>query len=128
VIPGLFDRSQTIGQPDKTQPAADCRLTLEPRDNGQVYVSWNVAEAYQQALRNRGGQQLTLRIYDATNLDIDYNQPHSVQTYVCNETDQDKLVDVPAGDRDYVADLGYFTDDNRWLRLVRSVHVHIPGH
>jgi hypothetical protein len=123
----LFDRSQTTGRVETVQPASDCRITLEPRGAGQAYVSWDVAEAYKQALRDRGGRQLTLQIHDATNIDIDYHRPHSTQTYVCNETDQEKYVAIPAADRDYVADLGYFTDDNRWLRLARSMRVHVPA-
>ncbi|GAB4331103.1 MAG: hypothetical protein OHK0047_18750 [Leptolyngbyaceae cyanobacterium] len=123
----LFDRSQTTGRVETVQPASDYRITLEPRGAGQAYVSWDVAEAYKQALRDRGGRQLTLQIHDATNIDIDYHRPHSTQTYVCNETDQEKYVAIPVADRDYVADLGYFTDDNRWLRLARSMHVHVPA-
>jgi len=30
------------------------------------------------------------------------------------------------GYRDYLAELGYFTDDNRWLKIIRSLHVRIP--
>jgi phosphate transport system substrate-binding protein len=127
VTQAFFDRSQTTGRVEPSQPAQDYRITLEPRGAGQAYVSWDVAEAYKQALRDRGGRQLTLQIHDATNIDIDYHRPHSTQTYVCNETDQEKYVTIPAADRDYVADLGYFTDDNRWLRLARSMHIHVPA-
>ncbi|MGQ9871815.1 DUF4912 domain-containing protein [Leptodesmis sp.] len=123
----LFDRSQATGRGETAQPALDYRITLEPRGAGQAYVSWEVAEAYKQALRDRGGRQLTLQIHDATNIDIDYHRPHSTQTYACDETDQEKYVAIPVADRDYVADLGYFTDDNRWLRLARSMHVHVPA-
>jgi phosphate transport system substrate-binding protein len=34
---------------------------------------------------------------------------------------------VATGDRDYVAELGYTTDDHRWLRLARSVAVRVPS-
>lgn len=123
----VSDRSQAPGRTDISQQALDCRIVLVPLNAKQAYAYWEVAEAYKQALRVRGGRKLTLQIHDATNIDIDYNPPRSTQTYACSETEQDQHVSIPAPDRDYIADLGYFTDDNRWLRLIRSVHVHVPA-
>ncbi|MDX2243884.1 MAG: DUF4912 domain-containing protein [Leptolyngbyaceae cyanobacterium bins.302] len=105
----------------------DCRIILVPRNPKKAYAYWEVAETYKQALRDQGGQRLMLRIHDATNLDIDYATPHNTQTYVCSEAEQDKHVEIPASDRDYIAELGYFTDDNRWLRLIRSFHVRVSA-
>lgn len=105
----------------------DCRIILVPRSEQEAYAYWEVAEAYKQARRDQGGQRLMLRIHDATNLDIDREAPHSTQTYVCHETDQDKHIVIPMRDRDYIAELGYFTNDNRWLRIIRSLHVRIPA-
>jgi len=105
----------------------DCRIILVPRNSKDAYAYWEVSEPYKQTLREQGGRRMMLRIHDATNLDIDYQTPHSTQTYVCNESDQDKHVVIPVSDRDYIAELGYFTDDNRWLRLIRSFHVRVPG-
>ncbi|MDX2231870.1 MAG: DUF4912 domain-containing protein [Leptolyngbyaceae cyanobacterium bins.349] len=107
--------------------AHDCRIILVPRNSKDAYAYWEVADAYKQALREQGGRRLMLRVHDATNLDIDYEPPHSTQTYVCHEADQDKHVVIPVSDRDYIAELGYFTDDNRWLRLIRSFHVRVPA-
>jgi phosphate transport system substrate-binding protein len=30
-------------------------------------------------------------------------------------------------DRDYVAELGYLTDQGDWLQLIRSLHVRVPA-
>lgn len=105
----------------------DCRIILVPRNSKDAYAYWEVAEKYRQPLREQGGKRLMLRIHDATNLDIDREVPHNTQTYSCAETDQDKHVTIPMGDRDYIADLGYLTDEGRWLRVIRSFHVHVPA-
>lgn len=123
----VSDRSQAPGRADISQQALDCRIVLVPLNAKQAYAYWEVADAYKQALRDRGGRKLTLQIHDVTDIDIDYNPPRSTQTYACSEMEQDKHVSIPIPDRDYIADLGYFTDDNRWLRLIRSVHVHVPA-
>ena len=70
---------------------------------------------------------MVLRIHDATDLDIDYQLPHSTQDYPCYETDQDKHVPIPTPDRDYVAELGYLTAEGDWLQLIRSLHVRVPA-
>lgn len=118
---------QPVAEADTQMLSEDCRIILVPRNSKNAYAYWEVSESAKKALRDQGGRRLMLRIHDATNLDIDYEPPHSTQTYVCKETDQDKHVVIPASDRDYIAELGYFTDDNRWLRLNRSLHVRVPA-
>jgi len=122
----IWDReaSETAGTFEQPQ---DCRIILVPRNSKDAYAYWEVSESYKQALREQGGTRLMLRVHDATNLDIDYQTPHSTQTYPCKETDQDKHVAIPVSDRDYIAEIGYFTEDDRWLRLIRSFHVHVPA-
>ncbi len=105
----------------------DNRIILVARNSEQAYAYWEVTEAQKAALRRQGGENLKLRIYDATEIDLDMQPPHSVQEYFCSEIDQDKHVPIPVRDRDYVADLGYTTNDGRWLSLARSLHTHIPG-
>lgn len=120
-------RDQLLGDNGQPEQAPDCRIILVPRSAEDAYAYWEVAEEYQQTLRERGGRKLMLRIHDVTNLDIDYQPPHTTLSYVCNELDQDKHVVIPTADRDYIAELGYFTDDDRWLRLIRSFHVRVPS-
>ena len=121
-----FEEQPPVSSTTPEQPH-DCRIILVPRNARDAYAYWEVSNSYKQALREQGGRRMMLRIHDATNLDIDYQTPHSTQTYVCNESDQDKHVVIPVSDRDYIAELGYFTDDNRWLRLIRSFHVRVPA-
>jgi phosphate transport system substrate-binding protein len=44
----------------------------------------------------------------------------------CDDNARDRIVEVPLGDRDYVAELGYVTAENQFLSLGRSVYAHIP--
>ncbi|WP_088891473.1 DUF4912 domain-containing protein [Leptolyngbya ohadii] len=111
----------------KFEQPQDCRIILVPRNSKDAYAYWEVSESYKKVLREQGGTRLMLRVHDATNIDIDDQPPHSTQTYPCKETDQDKHVAIPVSDRDYIAEIGYFTEDDRWLRLIRSFHVHVPA-
>ncbi|NET47918.1 MAG: DUF4912 domain-containing protein [Merismopedia sp. SIO2A8] len=41
--------------------------------------------------------------------------------------DGDRTVPVPLSDKDYLAELGYVSNDGSWLRLGRSLHARIPS-
>ena len=123
------------GHPVVPGQSQDCRIILVPRNSEDAYAYWEVSESYKQAARDKGGRKLALRIHDATNLDIDYETPHRTDVYDILETDTDKHVKVSGKDpngisadgRDYIAELGYFTDDNTWIRIIRSFHVRVPA-
>ncbi|BAY74306.1 putative phosphate transport system substrate-binding protein [Nostoc linckia NIES-25] len=106
---------------------SDCRIILVPRNTRDAYAYWEIADEYKTAARSQGGRRFVLRVHDVTNLDIDHQSPHITQEYPCDECEQDKHVAIPASDRDYLAEIGYYTDDGRWLSIIRSFYVHIPS-
>ena len=104
----------------------DSRIVLMPRDPQWAYAYWDVPNVHKEELRRQGGQQLALRIYDVTDIDINSQAPHSVQEYLCDEMAREWYLPIPVSDRDYVADIGYRCADGRWLVLARSASVSIP--
>jgi phosphate transport system substrate-binding protein len=120
-----FNRSETPAAPQAPGSAKDCRIILVPRNSQDAYAYWEVADKYKSVLRQQGGQRLTIRVHDATNIDIDSQAPHGTQEYPVMENQQDLHVKIPATNRDYVVELGYYTSDNRWMRIIRSLHVHV---
>ena len=104
----------------------ESRIVLMPRDPQWAYAYWDVPNAHKEELRRQGGQQLALRIYDTTDIDINNQAPHSVQEYLCDEMAREWYLPIPVSDRDYVADIGYRCADGRWLVLARSASVSIP--
>lgn len=126
------NESQTANQTENShlqrQPIKarkQCQIILVPRNSQDAYAYWEISDEHKQAARNQGGRKFMLRVHDSTNIDIDYQQPHLSQEYVCNEQEFDKHVSIPSSDRDYIAEVGYYTDDNRWIRIIRSFHVHV---
>jgi uncharacterized protein len=104
----------------------DSRIVLLPRDPQWAYTYWDIPNDHKEALRRQGGQTLALRIYDVTDLDLDYQSPHSIQEYPADELAREWYLPIPVSDRDYVIDVGYRTTDGGWLVLARSARVHIP--
>jgi hypothetical protein len=103
------------------------RIVLVPREPHRAHVYWEIPNAYKDAIRQRGGEKLALRLYDVTGLDLSYQTPHSVQQFDCSELARDQDIPVSESDRDYIAEIGYLTTDQRWLRIARSAAVRVPS-
>ncbi|MGB3615537.1 MAG: DUF4912 domain-containing protein [Elainellaceae cyanobacterium] len=103
------------------------QIILVPSSPLRAYVYWEISEAQRALLKEQGGRHLKLRVHDATGLDIDYQPPHHTMEFNCQESDRDCHVVIPTGDRDYIAEVGYTTDDGDWLRIIRSFHTWVPN-
>jgi hypothetical protein len=97
-----------------------------PRDPQWAYAYWDVPNEHKEELRRQGGQQIALRLYDVTDINLEYQAPHSVQEYLCDELAREWYLPLPVSDRDYVLDIGYRCADGRWLVLARSAPVRVP--
>ncbi len=104
----------------------DSRIVLMPRDPQWAYTYWDISNEHKEDLRRQGGQQLSLRIYDVTDINLNYQSPHSIQEYPCDELAREWYLPMPVSDRDYVVDIGYRCADGRWLVLARSAPVRVP--
>ncbi|MEB3212315.1 MAG: DUF4912 domain-containing protein, partial [Leptolyngbyaceae bacterium] len=104
----------------------ESRVVLMPRDPQWAYVYWDVPNEHREELRRQGGSRLALRFYDVTAINLDYQRPHSVQQYECDELAREWYLPVPVSDRDYAVEIGYLANDGRWLLLARSAPVRIP--
>ncbi|NJN86601.1 MAG: DUF4912 domain-containing protein [Leptolyngbyaceae cyanobacterium SL_7_1] len=112
--------------PDLPDGYGESRIILMPRDPQWAYTYWDVPNDHREALRQQGGTRLALRFYDVTDLDFNHQSPHSLQQYDCEEMARDWYLPVPVSDRDYIAEIGYLTEDGRWLLLARSNPAHFP--
>jgi hypothetical protein len=104
----------------------ESQIVLLPRDPQWAYAYWDIPNERKEELRRQGGQQLALRIYDVTDMDLGYQSPHSIQEYPCDELAREWYLPIPVSDRDYVIDIGYRCADGQWLVLARSEIVRIP--
>ncbi len=102
------------------------KIVLMPREPNSAYAYWDIPNEDKEKLRKQGGEQLALRFYDVTGIDMDQQKPHSVRQYDCEEMTREWYIEVPMSDRDYIVEIGYVTEKGRWLLLARSLHVRIP--
>ncbi|MBD2306363.1 DUF4912 domain-containing protein [Chroococcidiopsis sp. FACHB-1243] len=114
------------GLADLPEGYGESRIVLMPRDPQWSYTYWDIPNDHKEELRRQGGQQLALRLYDVTNINIEFQSPHSIQEYPCDELAREWYLPIPVSDRDYVVDIGYRCVDGRFLVLARSATVHVP--
>lgn len=103
------------------------RIILVPRNASDGYVYWEVPEAEKAFARQHGGEQLKLRLYDVTGINLETQEPHSVAEFDCLESDCDRHVligNATGSERDYVVELGYVAPEGNWLKLARSDYAH----
>jgi phosphate transport system substrate-binding protein len=116
----------TVG--DRLPVEAASRIILVPCTSEDGYVYWEVPASAKAELCRQGGEKLALRLYDVTGgIDLDRYPPHGFRQFEADELAQDQHVPISVSDRDYIAELGYVTDDGYWLKLVRSQPVHVPS-
>ncbi len=114
------------GLPDLPAGYGDSRIVLLPRDPQWGYTYWDVSNEHKSEVRQQGGQSLVLRLYDVTDIEVNHQTPHSMQQFDCDEMARDWYLAIPVSDRDYLVEIGYLTQDGRWLMLARSLPARIP--
>jgi ABC-type phosphate transport system substrate-binding protein len=114
------------GLSDLPDGYGDSRIVLLPRDPKWAYAYWDVSNEHKEEMRIQGGQRLMLRLYDVTDIDQSHQAPHSMQQQECHEMARSWYLEVPVSDRDYSAEIGYLTADDRWLMLARSASIRVP--
>ncbi|MGC1306078.1 MAG: DUF4912 domain-containing protein [Phormidesmis sp.] len=114
------------GLPELPDGYGESRIVLLPRDPKWAYAYWDVSNEHKESLRQQGGQTLMLRLYDVTDIDHPSQRAHSMQQQECNEMARSWYIGIPMSDRDYTAEIGYLTADDRWLLLARSAAMRVP--
>lgn len=99
-------------------------INLIPHNSHQGEVTWHLSEAQINQLSTAGQQAIVLRVHDAQTLRSEKSS--QILEVVTDIQTQAMTVDLPLGDRDYVAELGYYTVVHRWVSLVHSSHSHLP--
>ncbi|MGL5080210.1 MAG: DUF4912 domain-containing protein [Microcoleaceae cyanobacterium] len=128
---GQAEETESIETVDQNLPGlpegyGKSKIVLLPRDPNSAYAYWDIPNEDREIVRQQGGRQLALRLYDVTSIDMDDQTPHSVQQFECEEMTREWYIPVLVSDRDYIVEIGYMTESGHWLKLARSLHVHIP--
>jgi len=102
------------------QAASAASLSLMALPRQALLAQWTLPDSVGSTLGDRQ-LPLSLRLYDATAIDLDQQPAHAVYDYPCQGLSSLQIT-APAPERDYVAELGYYTPAGQWQGLIRSLH------
>jgi phosphate transport system substrate-binding protein len=115
-----------VADENKTTTESSSRIILIAGNENDAYAYWEVPQEHKDRLKQQGGKKLALRLYDVTDIDPNIQQPQMCQEFDCEELEPDLHLPTVSGDRDYLVELGYVTEDGRWLMLTRSLPIRVP--
>jgi phosphate transport system substrate-binding protein len=120
----FLGKKEPVAAPLAAGAVADSsRLILTPRSCRQAYAYWEVPQRRLQELRDQGGQQLSLRLYDVT----DNPQTPVFKAFEVKNNEPDYHLPIERDDRDYKAELGYVKASGEWLPIATSAPVRVPA-
>ncbi|NJO09051.1 MAG: DUF4912 domain-containing protein [Leptolyngbyaceae cyanobacterium SL_1_1] len=108
---------RSLDQLSDQPPAAN--LSLSRCDSQWAYAHWDLSPQQIQQLAD-SNSLLALRLYDVTDWQPQQPLPRDFQQQECYRMARDWYLPIAASDRSYLVELGYFTPDKRWQKLVRS--------
>jgi phosphate transport system substrate-binding protein len=102
------------------------RVVMVPYNSREALVRWDIAEAVRDQLRDQGGTQLVLRLYDVTDMDATDTLLPTFEQFDVDDTIKEQRILIPQRDRTYMTILGYLTRSGGFLEVSRSESVQIP--
>jgi phosphate transport system substrate-binding protein len=102
------------------------RVVMVPYNSREALVRWELDKTSEDQVRNQGGNQLVLRLYDVTNVDVNSQDLPTFEQFDVDELKKEQRILIPQRDRTYMTVLGYLTRSGGFLELSRSAVVQIP--
>jgi phosphate transport system substrate-binding protein len=111
----------------ETPGEAPGRIILTPCHCRRAYAYWEVSDERRSQQRERGGRTLMLRLLDVTDRNVDHHPPARIEALPLTEDQRDVHLPIPTANHDYQVELGYLTQEDHWLPLVKSAPVGVPA-
>jgi phosphate transport system substrate-binding protein len=103
------------------------RVVMVPYNSREALVRWEMGANAQEKLRQQGGTQLVLRLYDVTDMDATDTLLSTYEQFDVDEASLEQRILIPQRDRAYLTVLGYLTRSGGFLEVSRSESVQIPA-
>lgn len=97
-----------------------------PEADDRLYAVWEIDRDERQAVKQRGGETLHLRLYDVTDLPPgSQSEPPLMEDQECYELATDWYLALPMPNRIYQAAIGYVGGEGQWLELAKSAPLEV---
>ena len=107
----------------------DTRLVLMVRDPEWIFAYWELAPEVRNEHglpRGKHDRTMALRIHDVTGHEYSIDNPKETFYVEISDDTSSWYLRMPEGDRFWVAELGYYNEENYFVQLARSNYVRVP--
>jgi ABC-type phosphate transport system substrate-binding protein len=103
------------------------RVIMVPYNSREALVRWEMDSRAQEQMQNQGGNQLVLRLYDVTDIDVNSQDLPQFEQFDVDAAKDEQRILIPQRNRTYMTILGYLTRSGGFLEVSRSAVVQIPA-
>lgn len=107
----------------------DTKIAVLIRDPEWVFAYWEINDASRQRFgipRGRHNRPLALRVYDVTGIIFDGRNAHRFHDVAVNDYTTSWYLKLPMPNRDYVVEVGTYSDAGEFLAIARSNVAAVP--
>ncbi|MBE7383405.1 MAG: DUF4912 domain-containing protein [Leptolyngbya sp. SIO1E4] len=128
---GEDEPAAVAGTPTPIAPVAETepapQVVLTPGTAGDITATWGIPSDRLEDIKRQGGEMPIVRLYDVTDCPPDAPLPAPINQFEYAENESHLSLPIAADDRDYLAEVGYLTADQRWLPMARSAPTRMPA-
>jgi hypothetical protein len=110
----------------------DTKITILPRDPICIFAYWSISNESKEKIKNQYGQnifadsKLVVRVYDTTDINFDGNNSHRYFDIFITPYADSWYINVGEYNRSWCADIGFLTDDGKFVGIARSNKLSMP--
>ncbi len=112
--------------PELPESYGDEKLVVLVRDPFWIHAYWDITPKSIDRMHAQGGQRMALRVYDVTDLVFDGQNAHTWFEIPAAEYVRNWNIQLPSDGRNYVVELGWVTQEGRFIQALRSNTVDVP--
>jgi hypothetical protein len=110
----------------------DTKITILPRDPICIFAYWSISGEFLDKLKKQYGEQnfenskLVVRVYDTTDINFDGSNANRYFDVFVTPESSSWYINVGEFNRCWCADIGYLTQDGKFIYIARSNKIDMP--
>ncbi|MDR2425715.1 MAG: DUF4912 domain-containing protein [Endomicrobium sp.] len=128
-----IDKSSRVNKSGLPSNYGDTKAVMLPRDAIWIYIYWEISANTIEEIKNKYGQNfdpsnLTIRVYDVTNVNFDGRNANKSFDISVNPNALSWYVNVGEFNCSWCADVGYILKNGEFITVARTNSTAMPRH
>ncbi|MDD2523869.1 MAG: DUF4912 domain-containing protein [Endomicrobiia bacterium] len=125
-------QEKTVNKAGLPLDYGDTKITVLPRDPICLFAYWSISKQISEKIENQfgknvfNGSKLIIRVYDTTDISFDGNNANRYFDIFVTPDSDSWYINVGEFNRCWCVDIGYLTNDGKFIPVARSNKVDMP--